>query len=134
MNTNIQSILLIDDDDDDRYFFHTALQHVTEDVQLYTAGNGVDGLDKLKFVTPDVILLDLIMPRMNGVVFLKMLKRMPKFTEIPVIIYTTDLSIFQESELLSLGAAKIILKPNDLSTTEKTIRQILETNNYRVSA
>jgi CheY-like chemotaxis protein len=134
MNTQIQSILLIDDDHDDRFFFHTALQHVTEDVQLFTASNGVDALDKLKFITPDVILLDLIMPRMNGVVFLKMLKRMPRLKEIPVIIYTTDLSIFQESELLELGAIQILLKPNDLRSTEATIKHILATNSYQASA
>src|SRR3954471_23757949 len=104
MNSSINSILLIDDDQDDKFFFHTALQEVNENVQLYTAENGVDALDKLKFVKPDLILLDLVMPRMNGVVFLKMLKRNKYLSDIPVVIYTTDLSIFQENELYSLGA------------------------------
>src|SRR5688572_10884369 len=108
MNSSINSILLIDDDQDDKYFFHTALQQVDENVELYTASNGVEGLDKLKFVKPDLILLDLIMPRMNGVVFLQMLKRNKDLCDIPVIIYTTDLSIFQENELLKLGANQII--------------------------
>lgn len=134
MESNINSIFLVDDDQDDKYFFHTALQEVNEDVQLFTACNGVDALDKLKFVKPDLILLDLVMPRMNGVVFLKMLKRNKDLCHVPVVIYTSDLSIFQENELYSLGASQIFIKPNDFQGTVKVIEQILEINLYKATA
>ncbi len=134
MSSNINSILLVDDDQDDKFFFHTALQQVDENIQLYTASNGVEALDKLKFVKPDMILLDLIMPRMNGVVFLTMLKRNKNLRDIPVVIYTTDLSIFQETELYKLGAAQIVIKPIDFEGTVEKISNILQTNTYKVSA
>jgi DNA-binding response OmpR family regulator len=134
MSTPINSILLIDDDQDDKFFFATALQYVDENIQLYTAGNGVDALDKLRFVKPDVILLDLIMPRMNGVVFLNMIKRNKNLRDIPVIIYTTDMSVFQETELLNAGADQIIIKPINLTGTIEKIREILHPSEYQASA
>lgn len=134
MNSSIHSIMLIDDDQDDKYFFATALDQVDETIKLYTASNGVDALDKLRFVKPDLILLDLIMPRMNGSVFLSMLKRNKNLRDIPVIVYTTDLSIFQEKDLLKAGAEQIILKPQTLSETIKKIEYILHSKEYKVSA
>jgi CheY-like chemotaxis protein len=134
MSTPIHSILLVDDDQDDKFFFATALQHVDENIQLYTAGNGVDALDKLRFVRPDIILLDLIMPRMNGVVFLNMIKRNKNLRDIPVIIYTTDMSVFQEKELLNAGADQIIIKPINLTGTIEKINEILHPSEYQASA
>ena len=134
MNSSINSIMLIDDDQDDRFFFATALEHVDESVKLYTACNGVDALDKLSFIKPDLILLDVIMPRMNGAVFLNMIKRNKNLRDIPVIIYTTDLSIFQENELLNAGAEQIIFKPMTLDATIEKISGILHHIPYKASA
>jgi CheY-like chemotaxis protein len=123
--TAINSILLIDDDQDDKYFFSMALEDVDPEVQLYTASDGNDALEKLKFITPDVILLDLIMPGMNGATFLKTIKKNPLLAHIPVIIYTTSLSIFDENEVLKLGAFNIYIKPVNLPDTIATIGEIL---------
>src|SRR5690349_6135015 len=95
MNSTIKSILLVDDDQDDKYFFSTALQEVDAEVSLVTAGDGLEALEKLKSSRPDVILLDLVMPRMNGLRFLKEIKRLPSLSAIPVIIYTADLSFLE---------------------------------------
>jgi CheY-like chemotaxis protein len=126
--------MLIDDDQDDKFFFTTALEQVDENIQLYTASNGVDALDKLSFVKPDLILLDLIMPRMNGAIFLSMIKRNKQLRDIPVIIYTTDLSIFQEKELINAGAEQIIIKAETLNQTMENITRILHSKHYKASA
>ncbi len=131
---SLNSILLIDDDQDDQFFFATAMQQVDESIQIHTACNGVDALDKLRFVKPDLILLDLIMPRMNGVIFLKMIKRNRHLCHIPIIIYTTDLSIFQEAELLQSGAERVIIKPLTLEATVEKIGEMLHLNHYQASA
>lgn len=134
MTTKIKSLLLIDDDKDDQFFFTTALKFVSEEVELYTACNGVEALEKLSSVRPDLILLDLVMPRMNGLIFLTMIKRNRNLAHIPVIVYTSDLSIFNESELLHAGAERIIPKCATLQETATKIYDILSQEYYKASA
>ncbi len=134
MNSDIKSILLIDDDQDDQFFFATALQQVNDSVDLIAACNGVEALEKLRISKPDLILLDLIMPRMNGLIFLKMVKRNRQLAKIPVYIYTTDLSIFNEAEVVKAGAERIIYKAENLEETIKNISAILNSQPYRASA
>ena len=134
MKTQIKSLLLIDDDQDDQFFFTTALKLVSEDLELYTACNGVKALEKLGSVMPDLILLDLVMPRMNGLIFLKMIKRDRNLAHIPVVIYTSDLGIFNESELLLAGAERIISKSATLQETATKIYDLLRQASYKASA
>ena len=134
MNSQINSILLIDDDQDDKYFFATALEEVDPNVSLSTAAEGQEALDKLRYMKPDLILLDLVMPGMNGVGFLKAIKKNKDLSGIPVIVYTTDLSIFEEEEVLSLGAVQVYIKPLDFESTLETIHHLLNSTFYRKSA
>lgn len=134
MSYSIKSILLVDDDQDDKFFFAKALEEVESNTSLTTAADGAEALEKLKFTDPDIILLDLNMPGMNGVAFLKKIKNEKKLREIPVIIYTDGLSIFDESEALKLGAYTIILKPIDFKEAIKIITEILKMNFIRMSA
>jgi DNA-binding NtrC family response regulator len=134
METAIKSILLVDDDQDDKFFFSTALSHVSESIELITASEGSEAFEKLAEIKPDLILLDLIMPGMNGMAFLKRYQESPALHEIPVIVYTTDLSIFEEQEVLKRGAAAVYIKPQDFDKTVKTIENILRVNTFRQSA
>ena len=131
---NIKSILIVDDDRDDIYFFSKALEEFKRNIELVTAGNGLEAFEKLLNFTPDVILLDLNMPVMNGVAFLKSIKRIKHLKEIPVIIYTCELSIFDKEELKKLGAYAVYKKPDDFDRTIKTIAEILRMNFIRMSA
>jgi CheY-like chemotaxis protein len=134
MSYSIKSILLVDDDQDDKYFFSKALGETGEDVQLVTAANGAEALEKLQQFIPDVILLDLNMPVMNGVSFLKQIKKNKFLKDIPVIIYTDGLSIFDEAEALKLGAYQVITKPLDLKGTVNVIFEIIKMSFIRMSA
>jgi CheY-like chemotaxis protein len=134
MNSGIKSILLIDDDQDDKYFFATALEEVDQEVVLHTAGDGIEGLARLEILRPDLIMADLIMPRMNGLAFLKELSRKKNLKHIPVVIYTANLSIFDEQELKKLGAGHVYIKPVDYDSTVSRIREILNTEVYLKSA
>ncbi|MCE3280353.1 MAG: response regulator [Bacteroidetes bacterium] len=134
MSYSIKSILLVDDDQDDKYFFSKALNETGQEVQLATAANGAEALEKLQQFTPDVILLDLNMPVMNGVSFLKQIKKNKFLKDIPVIIYTDGLSIFDEAEALKLGAYQVITKPLDLKGTVNVIIEIIKMSFIRMSA
>jgi CheY-like chemotaxis protein len=134
MSYSIKSILLVDDDQDDKYFFAKALDETKKEIELLTACNGEEALEKLQFSSPDVILLDLNMPVMNGVAFLKKIKKDKNLRDIPVIIYTDGVSIFDESEALKLGAYMVMIKAIDFKGTVAAINTITEMSFIRMSA
>src|SRR5262245_26942463 len=124
MKEQIEHILLIDDDQDDKYFFATALEEVDPGVKLTTAAEGGEAFEKLKNFTPDMILLDLVMPGINGITFLKLIGHDRRLSKVPVVVYTSDLSIFDEHEVLKLGASQVVLKANDYVGTQENIAML----------
>jgi CheY-like chemotaxis protein len=126
MKEQIEHILLVDDDQDDKYFFATALEEVDPSVKLSTASEGGEAFEKLRDFTPDLILLDLVMPGINGITFLKLVSRDKRLSKVPVIVYTSDLSIFDEQEVLKLGADKVVIKANDYMGTVENISTLLK--------
>lgn len=110
------SFLLVDDDPDDTFLFEEVLHDVAPSVQLYTAANGQEALDKLKNGTPlpDLIFLDLNMPRMGGIECLATLKADPALQNVPVIIYTTSSQSKDIEETIQKGAVCFITKPSNM--------------------
>ncbi len=89
------------------------------------ASDGVEGLEKAKSFKPDLILLDLLMPKMDGMEMLQKLKEDSTTRDIPVVILT-NLSDYEKiSEALSLGAMDYLVKANykleDLLEKVKTV-------------
>lgn len=89
------------------------------------AGDGVEGLEKVKSFKPQLILLDLLMPKMDGMEVLQKLKADSGTRDIPVVILT-NLSDYEKiSEALSLGAMDYLVKANykleDLLDKVKTV-------------
>ncbi|HEY0356261.1 MAG TPA: response regulator [Flavisolibacter sp.] len=110
----IHKILLVDDDLDDQFVFDLALKSIDPDVVVDTAKDGIDALDKLREpeVYPELIFLDMNMPRMNGRDFLQQIKSLPSLAHIPVIMYSTSSSPELMEETRRLGALDYIVKPN----------------------
>jgi CheY-like chemotaxis protein len=74
----MRSILLVDDDEDDRSLFKEAVNSLDKSIQCWTAHDGQHALQVLMYdliVIPDVIFLDLNMPKMNGLEFLSTIKK-----------------------------------------------------------
>ena len=113
MTHPITSILLTDDDPDDQLLFETALETVGRSVVFLVANDGIDALEQLRSAQtfPNIIFLDVNMPRMNGIDCLKELKADPVLRSIPVVMYST--SSYYRGECLSIGAVDYIEKPSD---------------------
>src|SRR3989344_4172948 len=80
--------------------------------ELLTGGYGVEGLEKVKTFKPGLILLDLLMPKMDGMEMLQKLKADQETRDVPVVILT-NLSDYEKiSEALSLGAMDYLVKAN----------------------
>ncbi len=134
MKIPIRHILLIDDDQDDQYFFATALEEVNPDIQLSTAHEGGEAFEKLAYTRPDLILLDLVMPGMSGLSFLRAIKEHPGLNDIPVVIYTSDLSVYDADDLVSMGAESVTIKSGDYTGTVDIIARLLDVTPLRQSA
>jgi len=76
------------------------------------AKDGVEGLEKVKSFKPDLILLDLVMPKMDGMTTLKKLKEDSTTKDIPVVILTNLSDYERISEALALGARDYLVKAN----------------------
>lgn len=118
-----KNILLIEDDYLDVISVKRALAKLKIDHTLYVAHNGVDALSILmgtgesspakEKVMPDIILLDLNMPKMNGLEFLNIIKKYYSLSNIKVFVMTTSAEEYDRNEARRLGISGYILKPLD---------------------
>lgn len=118
------TILLIEDDELDIISVERSLKKLESDYVLHSAYNGIEALKMLRDVNlglvPDVILLDINMPRMNGIEFLKVIREDKKLTDLKVFIMTTSSEGDDRLEAEKLGISGYIIKP--LNYTENTKR------------
>jgi CheY-like chemotaxis protein len=112
-----QLLFLVDDDIDDHEIFKSALAKVDEGLALLTATNGYEALEALSAanILPDYIFVDLNMPRMGGLQFLKEIKQTEILKDIPVIIYTTSSNPGDIAKTKELGAISFVTKPSRFS-------------------
>ena len=120
----MRSVLLVEDDIFDTMTAEKSFARFSVPHQLHTAFNGEEALDLLLGRNgaealrplPEVILLDLNMPRMNGIEFLTELRANPEFQDIPVFITTTSNMEEDRADAEKLGVSGYILKPLDFET------------------
>lgn len=124
MAGKVLNILLVEDDDLDVMNVQRAFKKNNVLNPLFVAGNGLEALDMLRGVGEDppqvpldrrIILLDLNMPRMNGIEFLRELRSDPLLNLIPVIVLTTSDEDRDKVEAFQLNVAGYILKPVTLA-------------------
>lgn len=107
MNNN-KKILVVDDDKDIIELLEYNL--VKNGFKVLTAADGLEGLERLN-ENPDLILLDVMMPRMNGYEFCVRIKNSSEYQHIPIIFLTAKNSEMDETQGLNLGANDFIAKP-----------------------
>ena len=128
MNVKQFSILLADDDKDDRFFFSMALEALTEPIQLEIVMDGeklMAYLDENSHQLPDVLFLDLNMPRKNGFECLSEIKGNNSLKQLPVIIFSTSYEQEVVNLLYNNGAHYFIRKPSEFLIFKKVIQQTL---------
>lgn len=120
----INTILLVDDEEDIRTIGEIALSSVGG-WTVHLAGDGTAALEIARRERPDVILLDSMMPRMDGPATLGELRKDPSTREIPVIFLTARVQRHEVAEYLELGAQGVIAKPFDPMTLAKEVRKLI---------
>jgi CheY-like chemotaxis protein len=110
------TILIVDDEPEIRKLFRTALGRLGH--EIVTAANGADALLALGSCWPDLLLLDLAMPEMDGISFLRLIRRTPEWAKLPVIVLTAFTTREQIKSVLDLDVA------DHLTKAEFTIREL----------
>jgi diguanylate cyclase len=120
---NAPSVLVIDDEPDNFDVIETLLND--RDYQLHYAASGQEAIDSLNLFEPDVILLDVMMPGMDGIEVCQRIKAMPKWEAVPIVMVTALTAKTELARCLTAGADDFISKPvNRLELTAR-VRSML---------
>ncbi len=131
MNKEYTFIMLADDDEDDRLFFTDAFNELKINTKVKTCNDGAELLQYLNeadSVLPDLLFLDINMPKKNGIECLEEIKTNPKFNNIAIAIYSTSASDEHVEETFVKGANVYIKKPNDFKTLKKVLSEVVTVN------
>jgi len=117
-------VLIIDDDADIRSVARLSLSRVGR-MDVIEAASGVEGVRKAQEEKPDVILLDMMMPTMDGLETLAALRSQPATAMTPVIFLTAKAVGDEVERITALGAAGVIIKPFDPRTLSEDVRALV---------
>ena len=118
-------ILLVDDDEDEHDIFLSALNGAGEDYSLISAISCEEALKVLNNLVPDVIFLDINMPRITGIKCLEEIRKIKKLAHVPVYIYSTGINSREGQKAILLGAKDYIIKPNSINDLSSVLKEIL---------
>ena len=131
MNKEYMHIILADDDEDDRLFFTDAFEELKINTKVQTYNDGAELMDYLNnedSIMPEILFLDLNMPKKNGIECLQEIKANPKFGNIAVAIYSTSSSEEHIEETFVSGANIYIKKPSDFNVLKKVLSEVVTIN------
>ena len=118
---SLKRLLIVDDEP---LIVEVLTEHFKSRFEIDTASNGTDALTAVLRARPDVVLLDINMPRMNGVEVLKDIKKIDE--SIPVIMVTANEQIALAADALKTGAFGYVPKPFDFRYLDHLLATIFE--------
>ena len=118
-------VLLVDDEADIRRIASLSLSGVGG-MEVAQADGGSEGIRKAREDRPDVILLDLMMPVLDGLATFRALRDDPETSEIPVVFLTAKTVSSEMERLKSLGARGVLIKPFDPMALPRLLRELLD--------
>ena len=121
--TELPKILHVEDDLDIQAIALLSLETLGG-FMIVQASSGQEALEKAPAFSPDLLLLDVMMPTMDGPELLQELRKLPQFTQTPVIFMTAKAQPEEVQQFMELGAIDVITKPFDPLTLADQIRAI----------
>ena len=132
MITTKHKILIVDDEPDIRELIEYNLKK--EGYQVYTASNGQEGVTEAKRVLPDLIILDIMMPKMDGIEACRILRTMNEFKNTFMVFLTARSEEYSEIAGFNVGADDYIAKPIKPRALTSRINAILKRNIHSIEA
>jgi CheY-like chemotaxis protein len=124
-----RAVLLIDDDEEDQEIFKDALKEVDSLLHCSVANDGEEALSLLNdaLLKPDLIFIDMNMPKLNGKQVLQALKSSGSLRDVPVVMYSTFFGPKDVEEIITLGAAHHMVKATRFDDLCYSLNTILTT-------
>jgi len=119
-----KTALIVEDSPTMRQLLVYAMQRV-EGLVTIEASDGVDALQRLSEIVPDIILADINMPVMDGLKLVKRVRSDERLKEIPIVIITTEGGDEDRERAMTLGANAFITKPIQAPQVVKVVRELL---------
>ncbi|MEY3679166.1 MAG: hypothetical protein RI924_1307 [Bacteroidota bacterium] len=126
MSNQLPKILIVDDEEDILELIEFNL--VKEGYQVFTAKNGQEGITEAKKVRPDLIILDVMMPKMDGIEACRLMRSMPEFKHTFMVFLTARNEEYSEIAGFNVGADDYITKPIKPRSLVSRINAILRRN------
>lgn len=124
LGTTVRRILIIDDEDDIREVAALSLETVAG-WSVFTANSGSDGIRKALAERPDAILMDVMMPAMDGPTTFREMQRTPELSQIPVLLLTAKVQGVDQRRFAGLGVSGVLFKPFDPLTLADQMAAVL---------
>ncbi len=119
-------ILIVDDEEDILSILRLRLE--ANDYEVMSASDGQEGLNKARTGKPDLIILDLMLPKLDGYKVCRMLKFDESFKAIPIIMFTARVQKKDEELGMEMGADAYIAKPFESEVLLGKMKELLEKN------
>ncbi len=130
------TILIAEDNPDHALLVRIAARRVYPDLDVRIVGDGEKAIaylagtspfeDRRAHPFPKLLILDLVMPRLDGFGLLAWIDGQPQLSELPIVTFTSSVNPGDEERALGLGADAFYTKPADLDELSKTVRAIVE--------
>ncbi len=119
----VSTILVIEDYSDTRELLSVLLQR--RGYNVVEAEDGVEGLRKASATSPDLIIMDLTLPEMDGVETARRIHQLPKLSDVPIFVVSGYLTEEVKADARSAGCVEVFSKPFDAETLLKKISDAL---------
>ncbi len=118
-----RKILIIDDNAEQRELLSMALGYLK--VLTFEAKSGTEGLEKLREVDVDLVLMDLEMPRMNGFETIKNIRHILGLKDLPIMVVSGSVDRPSLQKVLELGITEVLVKPIKMELLVQKVNQLL---------
>ena len=123
MSATLQRVLYVEDDTDIRTIALMALETVGA-LQVRACASGAEAIEAAPGFGPDLLLLDVMMPGMDGMTTLARLREIPATAKTPVVFMTAKVQASEVEQYKALGAAGVITKPFDPMTLATQVEEL----------
>lgn len=123
MERLLKKIMLVEDDPDIQLIARLSLE-VGGGYEVRVCGSGAEAVDSASVYTPDLILLDMMMPGMDGLATMDALRKLPGVAATPVVFFTANTQAQMRQDLMRRGALDIIIKPVEPHALVEQIRAL----------
>lgn len=122
--TDHRLILVVEDNEANQMLARAVLE--LEGYRVDVAGSAAEALDRLRYATPDLILMDVQLPGQDGLSFTRQLKADPSSSDIPIVALTAHAMLGDREQALSAGCVGYISKPIQTRTFGEQVRGFLQ--------